>query len=71
MQLTELNRHTEICDACSEEFEQCCLMWDIIKKALEPATGAEEAKKALLERLSEDDLPRSLISGYGWNTFTW
>ncbi|MBC8471001.1 MAG: hypothetical protein H8D56_16135 [Planctomycetes bacterium] len=46
-------------------------MWGIIKKALEPATGAEEAKKALLERLSEDDLPRSLISGYGWNTLTW
>ena len=57
-QLEELNRHTEECDVCREEFERCSLMQDVIKGAFSSETSSEKARDGVLKRVSEEGGPQ-------------
>ncbi|MHC4745109.1 MAG: FecR domain-containing protein [Planctomycetota bacterium] len=54
--LEELKSHTETCDACSEEFERCNLIEDVIKDAFSSETSTTEAGEKVLGRLAEDNV---------------
>ena len=53
-QLAELKTHTETCESCSQEFERCVLLQDVVRQAFSSPMAAEQAGAALVARLSEE-----------------
>jgi ferric-dicitrate binding protein FerR (iron transport regulator) len=53
-QAEELKRHTETCERCREEFEQCTVLEDAVREAFSSASSAEEGKASVMARLSAE-----------------
>jgi len=46
-----LNKHTDNCSACREEFEHCARMQNIVRESFLPHTSAEQARDSILSKL--------------------
>ncbi len=69
-QVVELKRHTETCERCREEFEQCAVLEDAVRAAFSPRMSAEEGKVSVTARLSADSdiAVRRVQYNLGWLT---
>jgi ferric-dicitrate binding protein FerR (iron transport regulator) len=53
-QLAELKTHMKTCESCSQEFERCILLQDVVRQAFSSPMTAEQARASLVARLFEE-----------------
>ena len=63
-QLAKLKEHTQTCQSCREEFEQCVLMQETIKDAFTPKMSAEQAGASIVSKLSSSTKPVTRRTGF-------
>ncbi len=67
-QAEELKRHTETCERCREEFEQCTVLEYAVREAFSTSSSAEEGKASVMARLSAE--PNTAVGRTQYN-LTW
>ncbi len=67
-QAAELKKHTETCEQCREEFEQCTALEDVVREAFSSRLSAEEGKASVMARLNAEPKPAVRRAQYnlGW-----
>jgi ferric-dicitrate binding protein FerR (iron transport regulator) len=69
-QVAELKTHTETCELCREEFEQCRNLENAVREAFSSENSAEEARTSVMARLSAEPNTAAGRAQYnlGWLT---
>ncbi len=67
-QIAELSTHTETCEQCREEFEQCITLEGAVREAFSSRMSAEEGRATVMARLSAEPKPAVRRAQYnlGW-----
>ena len=66
-QVAELKAHTETCEQCREEFEQCTALENAVREAFSSRMSAEEGKASVMARLSaEPNTAQRTQYNLGW-----
>ena len=63
-QIAELQRHTQTCESCREEFEQSVLLQKTIKHAFSSTISAEQAKASVIAKLPGKENQQIRIAGF-------
>ncbi|MHC4113544.1 MAG: zf-HC2 domain-containing protein, partial [Planctomycetota bacterium] len=67
-QVAELKSHSESCERCREEFEQCRNLENVVREAFLSGMSADEARASVMARLSAEPKPAVGHAQYnlGW-----
>ena len=66
-ELAELEIHTQTCQSCREQFEQCVGLENAVREAFSSRMSSEEAKASVIARLSVEPKPVQRIQySVGW-----
>ena len=56
IQRNELTDHIDTCESCHQEYQQYCLLQEVVTDAFSPQTEAEQAQAALEARISHEPM---------------